>query len=154
MIEEFKPRGHITITNDNTGEIVLDTHNLIVLSGRKLIAEAVFNGTGLSTTNFSMFFQSNTNVQNTAETVYDDISDDLITGNVEDMLTYTAESPVYVGTAPKCTFQVKLSPLSNYYKINSVGLLVNGNTLFSRAIITPRHLKYGYTYTCKYEIYF
>ena len=173
---KYSPIGVITIYDCDTHEKIFETHNMIVGTGRELIIKAIFGNSGLDSSKFKMFYDSN-NRLTTDSLKYDD----LIKKDVENKITSLA----YFNTDGKLgtwtdesysTFTNFNSPeidtgnnkyyinidgkveLSSAFTVYGIGLIYNPDTntniLFSRAYIDPVYLRNGRTYLVNYKIYF
>ncbi len=81
--ERYTPIGKVSIIDAETGESIVDTHNMIVKTGRQLIAKAVFGGAdtepGISFDKFKFFYEQNLAGELTTATMtYDKIKDNIV----------------------------------------------------------------------------
>lgn len=176
------PKGRIRIVDDVSGKVLVDTHNMIVESGRRLIGAAVFDPTEskdiLSPDNFTMFFESGDTLITKATMTYHDIKDNILTGSVLSITDKNIDAGntcqvKYDVTNNYYYFKKKIQPVNDYLKISYLGTLYDGSAsglssimtsigitadlatiLFSRAMINPQYLRNTHTYTVTYLFYF
>ena len=181
--ERYSAHGHVTITDADTGEVLADKDNMIVLTGRQLIAGAVFKETALKIGNFSMFFESDDSAETVPDMTYagisshvkDDVSsafdsatmhavetEESLPGN--DYLKANASSKVLLycvtGDGNRIRLFHALKTANNYY-VTALGLTYKdasdanaSNILFSRVMFDPVYMRATRTYVVRYVVKF
>lgn len=94
--ERYTPIGKVSIIDADTGEKLVDTHNMIVKEGRRLIAKAVFgegegNDPAIVKDRFRFFYEQKDSRITTADTGFADVSANLKCRRLKNVLYYQSE---------------------------------------------------------------
>lgn len=151
MIENSICHGHFTMIDD-TGNIIVDSDNMIVADGRKQIMTSGFPKTSLAV------FLSSDNTMTEADFTYSNISNDIIErislseGSNTNGYTLNEDN---ICVSINASYTVGDSDSTK--KVSSAGLIFgdsNSPTLFSRLSFETKYLKAGSKYTINYTIQF
>lgn len=180
--DRYAAHGHVTITDAETGEILADKDNMIVKTGRDIIAKAIFGGSAISIASFSMFFENDDSSETKPDMTYGSISghlisgvnptivskisdvditsDDLTSASLKSTNLEAAKANVlgYLDTkdTPQCNLAYVFTSTTNYY-VTALGLLYadgGSSALFSRVMFDPIYMRSTRKYIVKYVIKF
>jgi hypothetical protein len=99
--ERYAPVGKVSIIDAETGETLVDTHNMIVKEGRRLIAKAVFgegegNDPAISKANFKFFYEQNDANITTADTKFNSVQQNINCRNLKYVIYYNTETSISI----------------------------------------------------------
>lgn len=177
--DRYAAHGHVTITDAETGEILADKDNMIVKTGRDIIAKAIFGGSTISIASFSMFFENDDSSETKPDMKYASISDHLISGVNPTIVSKISDADItskdltsdslkstnldaaktnvlgYLDTTgtPQCNLAYVFTSTTNYY-VTALGLLYADSALFSRVMFDPIYMRSTRKYIVKYVIKF
>lgn len=151
--------GHICIY-DEQNNIILETHNNVVLSGRQLLYKLFINAIN-KTTPKSTDFKINLSYLSDPVETKNNLTYTNINETASDIFSAAINNTNYDSDVNNLsiTFNVTINNTSesNITKFNQIYISYNTDgveTLFSRAVIDPVYLGASASYTLKYTLYF
>jgi len=175
---QYSLTGLVKIYDAETNELVYETHNMIVESGRKLILKAIFNKSALDPAKFKKYYETNNEALTTPNMAYSNIQSNVsetmaaIATTSGSTVTYNQTTVTTPGSATQTTYtdtvnengicmemHFKIAKATNVMEpVTAIGLLYNTSgsnyTLFSRAAIDPVFMRPDRVYICHYTLYF
>jgi ABC-type sulfate/molybdate transport systems ATPase subunit len=164
MEETYSAHGHVTITDCQTGETLVDKDNMIVATGRELIMNAVFGQTTsqvLTQSNFRIFVEANDTKATTAEMTCANLNIVGIstTGDTIGVALNPNSSDTEPNTAQLTyTYKIEAGKANQY--VTAVGIIyqtdgtAGTNILFSRVMFDPIYMRATRTYKITYKVKF
>jgi hypothetical protein len=127
MEETYSAHGHVTITDCQTGETLVDKDNMIVATGRELIMNAVFGGSStdpvLKQGNFKVFVEKNDTAATVSTLTYDSIKGNIANSGAATDITLIASDATSEPNTSVLTYTYSLASDDSNTYVTAVGLL-------------------------------